>query len=81
MAMDRRGFLGTLALVPSALAACAGGSAASGGRTSTPGGPAREGADAAEGSAAFAAVRSFPLPAEAEPAFVFRAAAARPAER
>jgi hypothetical protein len=80
MTIDRREFLGALALAlaPTTLAACAGGSAASGGGRASS--PRRDTAEVA-GGAALAAVRSFPLGAEVEPAFVFRAAAARPAER
>jgi hypothetical protein len=84
MAIDRRGFLGALALAPAALAGCAGGSSSAGARPAASGG-ARAGdvpAGAVDGTraAAVAAVRSFPLAADVEPAFVFRATAARPRE-
>jgi hypothetical protein len=80
MLIDRRGFLGALALAPAALAGCAGGSAVAGAGT-----PSRSAAGAPDALAdtrvaALAAVRGFALAADVEPAFVFRAAAARPGE-
>jgi hypothetical protein len=80
--LARRRFLGVLAAAPAALAGCAS-SAAEGPRAA--GGssePERSGAGAgtAAPDAATAAVRAVPLEAEAEPAFVFRAGAARPGE-
>jgi hypothetical protein len=88
--LARRRFLGALALAPAALAGCA----ASGAAGSRP--PAAAGAPAAGPSAAgpsasgpprvaapdatIAAVREHPLSPDAEPAFVFRAGAARPGE-
>jgi hypothetical protein len=82
MAIDRRGFLGALALAPAAIAGCVGGSAA--GRSAAPGGAGTGDAlapAAARSAAATAVVRSFPLAADVEPAFVFRATAARPGEK
>lgn len=79
MPIDRRSFLGTLALAPAVVAGCAGAAASGGG--SAPEGPGAEGAPAGAAAAALAAVRGFPLPPGVEPAFVFRAAAARPGER
>jgi hypothetical protein len=81
MLIDRRGFLGALALAPAALAGCAGGSAAAG--AGAPPHAAAAGAPDAPADtrvAALAAVRGFALAPGAEPAFVFRAAAARPGE-
>jgi hypothetical protein len=78
MAIERREFLAALAVAPAALAACAGPSAAS--RAPASPGPGRAAQSGAPGGGALAAVRSFPLAAEAEPAFVFRAGVARPGE-
>jgi hypothetical protein len=75
MVIDRRGFLGTLALAPAALAACSTGAAA--------GKPGRRAASEvhqerpAPPSTPLAALRAFALPADAEPAFTFRAAPVR----
>jgi hypothetical protein len=75
--LPRRGFLGALALAPAALGACRTASAAAG----ASGGPAAPGsAPAPAPDAAVRAVREAPLAADAEPAFVFRAGAARPGE-
>jgi hypothetical protein len=80
-ATPRRTFLKLLALAPAA-AACAG----AGGAARSPDGARAAGTEPAEGSSPaapegpdpLAAIREFPLPAGSEPAFVFRAAAARP---
>lgn len=77
MTIDRRAFLGTIALAPAALAACAGASGRRGAGASAATAPAPPPAP----ETGLAAVRSFPLPAGAEPALVFRAVAARPGER
>jgi hypothetical protein len=87
----RRGFLRALALGPAALAVgCAGSRAAGPGATAAA--PAEAQPAGAEGRAPqpsppgsgdedpLAAIRRHPLPMDAEPAFVFRAAAARPGE-
>lgn len=80
MPIDRRRFLGSLALAPAALAGCAG--AAS---SRSPGALARGSGQAAAvppgGAGAADALRAYPLARDAEPALVFRAAAARPGER
>lgn len=75
MAIDRRAFLGALALAPAALAGCATGAAGAGGERSEPPSTQPSGEPA---SGALAAVREFPLGEGVEPAHVFRAAAARP---
>jgi hypothetical protein len=79
MAIDRRAFLGALALAPAALAGCATGAgrAAAGGEPTVLPAPAPPGEPAGRGGA-LAEVRQFPLDAGVEPALVFRAAAARP---
>jgi hypothetical protein len=77
MAIERREFLAALALAPAALAACAGASAGS--RQESRGEGTAPSSAAPEGSA-LATVRSFPLAGDVEPAFVFRAAPARPGE-
>lgn len=74
MAIDRRAFLGALALAPAALAGCATGAAGAGGERSEP--PSTQPSEPSGG--ALAAVREFPLGAGVEPAHVFRAAAAKP---
>jgi len=79
MTIPRRDFLGTLALAPAALAACAAPGARAGGG-GTPG-PARSPEAPGDDSAALAAVRVFPLGPDAEPALVFHAAAVRPGGR
>ena len=66
----RRNVLRALALAPAALAGCAGARA-----ERAPAPPPRT-----AGSAAVEAVRAFRLAPDAEPAAVFRAAAARPGE-
>jgi hypothetical protein len=79
--VPRRRFLEALALAPAAAAA---GCAASGAERR----PADGGAEAAETGAGPAprraapvsAIRAFPVGADAEPAFVFRAAGARPGD-
>lgn len=77
MAIPRRGFLGALALAPAALAGCRATSSASAGGdragASAPAGPKPPGGP-------LAVVRDFPLDERVEPAFVFRAVAARPGE-
>jgi len=78
IAAPRRAFLRVLALAPAA-AACA---SAGGARSATPPAaataqpPART--SVPPGPDALAPIRAFPLAASAEPAFVFRAAPARP---
>lgn len=74
MAIDRRGFLGTLALAPAALAACSTGAAARKGGGRAP--DVRQERSAAP-STPLATLRAFVLPADAEPAFTFRAAPVR----
>jgi len=83
MAMDRRGFLGALALVPAAVAACSTGGAAGRPRLRPAGGAAAGQAPGAGPAVTggLAAVRGFALPGTAEPAFTFRAAVSRPGER
>jgi hypothetical protein len=77
MAIDRREFLGALVVAPAALAGCGGGAAA----VRADGGVNREAAPVIPPpDEAVAAVRSFPLGADAQPAFAFRAAAARAGE-
>ncbi|ACG75242.1 hypothetical protein AnaeK_4037 [Anaeromyxobacter sp. K] len=74
----RRDFLRVLALAPAAVAAgCA--TARSGGPASSPAAAAAP-APAPAPDEATGAIRAFPLRADAEPAFVFRAAPARPRE-
>lgn len=77
-AVPRRAILRSLALAPAALAGCAGAGAAA----HPPGAAPDGGSSAAARSpdAAVAALRAVPLPPAAEPAFVFRAALARPGE-
>ncbi len=79
--IPRRGMLKALALAPAAVAGCAAPRA----ERTAPGADARAGAGAgasgaAPSGAALAEVRAFRVPADVEPAFVFRAAAARPGE-
>ena len=75
MAIDRRAFLGALALAPAALAGCATGAGSAGGeRSGSPSTPP----SGEPASGALAAVREFPLGAAVEPAHVFRASAGRP---
>jgi hypothetical protein len=83
MTMPRRGFLGALAVAPAAVAACSTGAAA---KKPAPTLPARSGAEAEGGvpraeSRGVAKVRAFSLAADVEPAFTFRASAARAGER
>jgi hypothetical protein len=78
MVLPRRGFLGALALAPAALAGCAAGSGSARGAPAAAAGGGGRGERDGRVEAALAAVRSHPLSAEAEPALVFRAAAARP---
>jgi len=77
--LARRRFLGALAVAPAALAGCASsGSARRGSAGPGQGAPATPHPPAPD--AAIRAVRELALPAEAEPAFVFRAGTARPGE-
>lgn len=83
--LARRRFLGALALAPAALAGCT--AAGSAGPKAAPaaGAPGAAPSSAAPARAAapdatIGAVREHPLPPDAEPAFVFRAGAARPGE-
>jgi hypothetical protein len=80
--LPRRGILRALALAPAALAGCAGATAERGGGPAAAGDRAAQPSTAPRGAApsAVAAVRDFRLPADAEPAAVFRATAARPGE-
>jgi hypothetical protein len=82
--LPRRGILRALALAPAALAACAGPSAERAVAAAGAGdaGPPRPtpGSAPSPPPRALAAVRAFELAADAEPAFSFRAAAARPGE-
>ncbi|HET8540849.1 MAG TPA: hypothetical protein VFL83_13340 [Anaeromyxobacter sp.] len=80
--LARRRFLGALAAAPAALAGCSGAAAAPGATARAPGAPAPAGAAGRPPApdAATRAVREQPLAADAEPAFVFRAGAARPGE-
>jgi len=77
----RRGILRALALAPAALAGCAGPAAE---RASASGDPAAAKPSPApappQAGGPVAAVRAFQLAADAEPAFSFRAATARPGE-
>jgi hypothetical protein len=77
--LPRRQLLRVLAVAPAALAGCAAGRA---GPTATPEGAAAPGqpSPAPLAPGALATVRAFRLAADAEPAFVFRAAAARTGE-
>jgi hypothetical protein len=83
--VPRRGVLRALALAPAALAGCAAGR---GERSAGTSAPSEDGGEAAPtqaaprgaGAAAVEAVRAFRLAPDAEPADVFRAAAARPGE-
>jgi hypothetical protein len=77
--LARRRFLGALAAAPAALAGCAGaGGAAAGSGAEPRAGGSAPGAPPPD--AATRAVRGLALSPEAEPAFVFRAGAARPGE-
>jgi hypothetical protein len=76
--VPRRRFLAALALAPAA-------GCAAGGAERRPDGAGRDGAqaggaEAAPAAATVAAVRAWPVAPDAEPAFVFRAAAARPGD-
>ncbi|WP_242361169.1 MULTISPECIES: hypothetical protein [Anaeromyxobacter] len=82
-ATPRRDFLRIMALAPALAAGCAGVHAAAPGAPSQgadPSGapPAPAPARAAPGPDVIAPLRAFPLALDAEPAFVFRAAPARP---
>jgi hypothetical protein len=81
-AFPRRGVLRALALAPLAVAGCAAARAERAeGAESQPdppsGGAARKGGAPGQ---AVTAIRAHAVPAEAEPAFVFRAAASRPGD-
>jgi hypothetical protein len=80
-AVPRRAVLKALALAPAAVAGCAaaGAERPAADVDGTPLPPSRPGGDRERRS--LAAVRAFKVPAEADPAFVFRAAAARPGDR
>lgn len=92
--LPRRRVLRALALAPAALAGCAAARpelAAPPAPVTPPGPQVEPGASAAAPSSAaapaaappppaLAAIRAYRLPADAEPAFVFRAAAVRPGE-
>jgi hypothetical protein len=71
MAMDRRGFLGTLAIAPAALSACASGRAAA--KAQAPRGEPAPSAPPPQIPEPLAAVRAFALPPSAGPAYTFRA--------
>jgi hypothetical protein len=75
---SRRGVLRLLALAPAALAGCAT-VGAEAGRSVAPAAP-RGVAPPPVSAASIGTIRSFRLPAETEPAAVFRAAASRPGE-
>jgi hypothetical protein len=79
---SRRGVLRLLALAPAALAGCAtAGTKPSQGREAAAGAPPpRPAAAPAVSAAAVASIRSFPVPADTEPAQVFRAAGSRAGE-
>ena len=79
----RRGILRALALAPAALAGCAGPAAERASAAGDPAAPKQKPSPALTpppGGGAVAAVRAFRLAADAEPAFSFRAATARPGE-
>jgi hypothetical protein len=77
----RRGILRALALAPAALAGCAGPAAERASAAGDPAAPKPSPAGAPPpGGGAVAVVRAFRLAADAEPAFSFRAAMARPGE-
>lgn len=79
-ATPRREFLRTLVLAPAAAAVAAGCATSSGAaRQADAASPGSEsGAADGVGDEGLAAIRALPLAADAEPAFVFRAAPARP---
>jgi hypothetical protein len=77
--LPRRRFLGVLAAAPAALAGCAGAAAVAAPTSSAGAGDAAP-ARAPAPDDATRAVREQPLRPDAEPAFVFRAGAARPGE-
>jgi hypothetical protein len=80
-AVPRRRVLKAFALASAAVAGCAGAQAERG-EAAADGAPVpKRGGDVAGApGSAVAAVRAFPVPPDAEPAFVFRAAAARPGD-
>lgn len=83
MTMNRRGFLGALAVAPAAVAACSTGAAA---RKPAPSASVPAGGDGDGGrprieSRSVAKMRTFALAADVEPAFTFRASVARAGER
>lgn len=83
MPIDRRRFLGALAAAPAALAGCSvasAGQARPGPRPGAAEDAGRGGAERAAASPRLAAVRTFALPAAAEPAFTFRASLVRAGE-
>ncbi len=78
---SRRGVLKALALAPAAIAGCAAARAERAAPSEEDGSlPVDAPGAAAAPGAAVAAIRAFPVPADAEPAFVFRAAGARQRE-
>jgi hypothetical protein len=83
MPLDRRGFLGALALAPAAVAACSTPAAARKAAARDAAAPAAVPPPPASPPPAppgLEAVREHPLPRAAEPAFTFSAAAVRPGE-
>jgi hypothetical protein len=80
MPIDRRGFLGALALAPAAVAACATGGTAAKAGGPPPGPTPQAAAPARRASGGLDAVRDLPLPRSAEPSFTFRAAVIRAGE-
>jgi hypothetical protein len=72
--------LKALALAPLAAAGCAAAEAERAGSGDAPARSEDVRRGGASGAAALGAIRAHPLPPEAEPAFVFRAAAARPGD-
>ncbi len=81
-ATPRRDFLRTLALAPAAVAVgCATSTGAAGSREETPSaGSGAAAGDLSDQDRSLHALRAHPLPMDAEPAVVFRAAPARPGE-
>ncbi len=79
-ATPRRDFLRTLALAPVAVAAGCATSAGAGPRQEAPSAGSGSAAATAEEEKSLHALRAHPLPVDAEPALVFRAAPARPVE-
>lgn len=80
-AVPRRRMLKALALAPATLAGCAAVGAAEPGPAAAPRARPAAAPGAPAHDAILRALRSFPVPADAEPAFVFRAGGVRPGER